>query len=183
MAALEGLMQQRLEHLFDVDAKHFWDVFLFDDDYLQGLYRHLKLKIEHKQLTRQGSGDELVVRRELHLTPDRNLPVALAKLLRGATLVKEYGVFDGRKQQLDIKIELPVIGRLVDFTATYTSEGESEVGFKRVWQAECRARIPLVGRQVERYLLGETQSSLAQAYAFTRTWLREHASRSERETA
>lgn len=165
-------MEQRLEHRFDVSAERFWRTYLLDEAYGRALYDHLRLKIAHKAVRQQGEGPDLVISRELHLLPDRDVPSALAKLLKGATLVKEQGHFDARARRFEVNVELPVIGRLVDFTGRYSwSDGLSE-GFVRVWEGHCVARVPLVGRALERYFLGEVETSLAEAHAFTNSWFR-----------
>lgn len=169
-------MDHRLDHTFEVSPEHFWRTFLLDEGYERALYEHLRLKIEHKTVRQQGEGQQLIVEREVHLRPERELPVALAKLIRGATLVKERGRFDARAGKLEIEVDLPVIGRLVDFTGCYTWQETGAEVFRRTWQGHCIAKVPLVGRSLERYLLGEIEQSLARAYEFTVRWLAEHPS-------
>jgi hypothetical protein len=164
-------MENRLEHDFDSAAEAFWKMFLLDEAFEKALYQHLRLEVVHKTLTYEGEGTNLLVRREMHLNPERDIPVALAKLLRGATLVKERGEFDAAAGHFDIDVELPVIGRFVNFTGRYTWTPTGENAFRRTWEGKCRARVPLVGRQVERYLLNEVEASLTKAYQFTQSWL------------
>jgi len=164
-------MQQRLEHTFGVDPKRFWQIFLFDERYERDLYDHLELTIEHKSLTREGEGPDLRATREIHLTPDRNIPGVLKRLIRGTTLVKERGYFDAGARRMEIQVELPVIGPLVSFGGVYSWPPGNDSPFTRTWEAYCTTKIPLVGHQVERYLLGEVEESQRKAYEFTRHWL------------
>ncbi|MBK6847847.1 MAG: DUF2505 domain-containing protein [Proteobacteria bacterium] len=164
-------MDLHLEHTFAAAPQRFWSVVLLDPEYQDALYRQLRLHIEHCVIEHEGSGDELRVRRELHLTPDRELPAALRKLVRGTALVKERALFDARAGKMTIEIELPVIGAWVDFHGVYTWREQGPAQLQRNWEAHCHARLPLIGRQIETYLLAEMASSFEQAYRFTCDWL------------
>lgn len=168
-------MDLHLEHTFAASSERFWSVVLLDPAYQDALYRELRLKIEHCAIEREEGAGGLRLRRELHLTPDRELPGALRKLVRGAALVKERASFDAQAGRMTIEIELPVIGPWVDFRGTYTWRMVGPGQLQRDWDAHCRARIPLVGRQIEAYLLGEMRASFEQGYRFTCDWLAQHA--------
>lgn len=168
-------MDLHLEHTFAADAEHFWSVVLLDPAYRDALYRRLRLQIEHCSIDTQGSGSALQLRRELHLTPQRELPSALRQLVRGAALVKERANFDARAAKMTIEIELPVIGAWVDFRGVYTWRMQGPAQLQRCWDAQCHARLPLVGRQIEGYLLGEMRASFEEAYRFTCEWLAQPA--------
>ena len=45
----------------------------------------------------------------------------------------------------------------------------------RVWDGVCKVKIPLVGGQVEKYLVSEIQESYRKATEYTRTFLAENA--------
>lgn len=167
-------MQQHLEHELGVGADTFWETFLLDETFERDLYEHLKLRVEHKQLEREGSGSDLVIRREMHVVPDRQVPAALTRLLRGATMVKEKGVFQARERRMDIEVELPVIGRITEFNGRYSWGPAEPQRMVRAWDAVCRVRVPLVGSQIEKYLLGEVAHSLQQAHEFCKTWFASH---------
>ncbi|MBK8482694.1 MAG: DUF2505 domain-containing protein [Proteobacteria bacterium] len=168
-------MDLHIEHTFAASAERFWSMVLLDPDYQDALYRALRLKIEHCAIEREDGEGGLRLRRELHLTPDRELPSALRKLVRGAALVKERASFDAQAGRMTIEIELPVIGAWVDFRGTYTWRMVGPARLQRDWDARCRARLPLVGRQIETYLLGEMRTSFEQGYRFTCDWLARHS--------
>jgi len=159
---------------FDADPHRFWRVTLLDTDYLAGLYEHLSLKIEHKELFREGSGDDLVVRRTLRYVAERKKPGVLDKLMRGANLVTEHADFDARAGRLISTVELPVIGSRVDFGGRYTWQPLDGGRMRRVYLGWCDAGIPLVGRKVEQFLLQETRDSFDQVHDFTRRFLDDH---------
>lgn len=170
------MLEHRVEHRLDVAADRYWELFLFDEAFRRALYDHLALKIEYLDVTRLGDEPSDPVRRELHIVPDRQIPGALAALVRGMSLVKERSRYDPRQKTLEVAVELPVIGKLVDFSGRYSSRELSGSSFVRVWEGRCRARLPLVGRQIERYLLRELERSFELNVAFTRRWLAQRRS-------
>lgn len=167
-------MRQTIEHVFDTSPERLWEVFFFDDDFARGLYERMKLRVDHRELQREGQGETLIVRRKLHIVPDREVPGVLKKLLSGASTVKETGEFNAALRRYSVKIEVPVIGSMVDYGGEYTWETLPSGQTRRVWTGRCEARIPLISAKVEKYLLGEIEQSMADNYAYTKQWLREH---------
>lgn len=160
---------------FDAGPERFWRVTLLDEDYLQGLYEFLSLKIEHKEIVSEGEGDDLVVRRTLHYVAERRKPGVLDKLMRGANLVKEHADFDARAGRLISTVELPVIGPRVDFGGRYSWQPlDGGRRMRRDYVGWCDVGIPLVGRKVQKFLVEETRQSFDQVYDFTRRFLAEH---------
>lgn len=167
-------MELTVEQTFAADALRFWQVTLLDEDYQRGLYQHLALKIEHRELVSEGQGEDLRVRRTLHYVAQRNTPALLKKVLGGTNLVKEHTDFDARAGRMVNTVELPVIGSRVDFGGHYRWESLPGERLHRVYQGWCKARIPLVGRKLETFLLEETRRSFDQVHEFTHRWLAEH---------
>lgn len=159
---------------FDVDPETFWRVTLLDEDYLEGLYAHLSLRLQDRELHHEGEGADLVVRRTLRYVADRRQPGVLDKLMRGANLVTEHADFDARAGQLISRVELPVIGNRVDFGGRYTWQAlDQQRRMRRVYGGWCDVAIPFVGRKVEKFLLAETEESFGQVYDFTSRFLKE----------
>ncbi|MCC6748137.1 MAG: DUF2505 family protein [Deltaproteobacteria bacterium] len=169
-------MEHRIEHLFDVPEDRLWQVFLFDEEYNDGLYRHLKLKVEGRQLEREGEGESLVVRRTVEMVPDRQIPSVLKAIIRGATLVREEGHFKARERRFEIALVVPIFGNRVDYGGCFLWEPvEGGRKTRRIWEGYCRARIPLAGGALERYLLGEMERGLALACEFATGYFATHA--------
>lgn len=167
-------MKRDLEQTFAVEPQRFFRVILLDEDYLQGLYQHLALKIEQVELTSEGSGPDLKVRRALTYQAERQLPGVLSKLLRGSTRIKEQAHFDARAETFVTTVELPVIGSRVEFGGHYTWQTLDGGRLRRTYHCRCDARLPLVGGKVERLLLEETERSYDQVTTFTADWLAAH---------
>ncbi len=156
---------------FDVDPETFWRVTLLDEDYLEGLYAHLSLRLQDRQLHHEGEGAELKVRRTLRYIANRSQPGVLDKLMRGAKLVTEHADYDARAGRLISTVELPVIGPRVDFGGRYTWQALDGDRMRRVYTGWCDAGIPLVGRKVEKFLVQETEQSFGEVYDFTARFL------------
>lgn len=167
-------VKHTIEHVFDTSPERLWEVFFFDETYGRGLYERLRLRVARSELQREGEGEALIVRRKLHLNPERELPATLRRLLQGTSTVKETGEFNAALGRYSVTIELPVIGNLVDYGGEYTWETLPSGQVRRIWRGRCDARIPLVGGRLEAYLLGEIEKSLAENFAYTREYLRAH---------
>lgn len=167
-------MEQRIEHIFETTPARFWNTFLLDEAFRKAVYAHMNLKIARLELQHDGDGDALSVQRTIEIVPERNAPAFLQKLLAGASLVKEVGIYDAQKQEMTVSIELPVIGKRVEFGGRYTWEVLGENRFKRIWVGYCNARIPLLGKKLESYLLDEVQQTLDQVHGFISEWLAQH---------
>lgn len=173
-AAYTAGVRHTIEHVFDTSPERLWEVFFFDEAYARGLNERMRLRVEHRELQHEGRGDTLIVRRKLHIVPDRELPPVLRRLFSGASTVKESGEFNAALRRYSVKIELPVIGAMVDYGGDYTWETLPSGQVRRVWNGRCEARIPLVGGKLEAYLIGELERSLADGALYTRQYLREH---------
>lgn len=167
-------VKQTIEHVFDTTPERLWDVFFFDEEYARGLYARMKLRVVAREIQHEGRGETLIVRRKLTIAAERELPGALKRLLGDATTVRETGEFNAALRRYSVKIELPVIGALVDLGGDYGWETLPSGQVRRIWNGRCDARIPLVGGKAEGYLLGEIERSLAENVAYTRQYLREH---------
>lgn len=177
-------MRHTIEHVFDTSPERLWEVFFFDEAYARGLYERLRLRVERRDLQHEGSGDTLIVRRKLVIVPERELPPALRRLMAGAasygvtraTAVTETSEFNAALRRYSVRIDLPMIGAMVDYGGDYTWESLPSGQLRRVWTGRCEARIPLVSAKIEQFLLGEVERSLADGAVYTRQYLREHAS-------
>lgn len=167
-------MLHTIEHVFEASAERLWQVVFFDDAYARGLAERLRVRVDDSELHHEGAGRTLLVRRRVRMTPQRELPALFGRLFGPDRSVTESGDFSAERRRYSVRVELPALRGKVRCAGEYTWDTLPGGELQRVWQGRCEARIPLVGAAVERYLLGEIENSLAEAYAFTRRWLREH---------
>lgn len=167
-------MLHTIEHVFEVSAERLWQTVFFDDEHARGLAARLRVRIDDSELHHEGAGPTLVVRRRVRLTPAREVPTPLALLIGGGKQVIESGDFSAERRRYTVKIEIPVRRGAIACTGEYTWDTLPGGELRRVWQGRCEVTIPFVGAAVERYLLAEIENALAETYAFTRRWLREH---------
>jgi hypothetical protein len=167
-------VKHTLEHVLDTSPERLWEVFFFDEAYAQGLQERLRLRVVRRELQHEGSGATRIVRRTLHMAPERELPAVLRRLVGEGSVVKETGEFNAALRRYSVDIALPVIGDLVRYGGEYTWDTLPSGQLRRIWSGRCEAKIPLVGGKIEAFLLAELERSLATAYAYTREYLRAH---------
>jgi len=168
-------MLHTIEHRFEVPAERLWRVFFFDDEFGRALAERLRVRVSDNELQHEGAGPTLLVYRRRSLTPTRELPAALDRLIGKHRTIVESGDFSAQHRRYSVKLELPRIGSRVRCEGEYTWDALPGGGLRRVWQGRCEARIPVFGPAIERYVLAEVANSLAETYTFTGRWLREHA--------
>lgn len=176
-------MKHTIEHVFDASAERVWDLFFFDEDYGRALQERLRLRLSGLELQHEGAGPTLIVRRRVRLTPQRELPPALRRLLGDRVTLQESGDFNAERRRYSVKIELSALAGLIDCGGEYTWDTLPGGALRRVWDGHCDAKIPLVGARLERHVLGEIEASLAELYALTCRWLREHPAASRADAA
>ena len=162
------------ERVFDVSARDLWNAAFFVDDYVKGIYAAIDVEITPIEFDTQGEWPNLSVVRKQVIEPERNIPVALHKLVRGATRVREEAIFDGANKSFQVRMHLPVIGKRVDFHYRYTWEELSPTKTKMIWHGEVDARLPLLKKRAESFLIGDLEKSVLAAGDFTEKWFQEH---------
>ena len=166
------MREHNLDYTFPIAPRAFWQLFLLDDDFRAAFYEHLALDLEHLDIKTHGEGDDLVIERDIEMTPHRDLPGFLKKALSGASKVRERGRYSARERKYEVEIVLPVIGRRVDFRGVYTW-ADSDHETRRTWRATCNARIPLFGGKLESFLLGQVEDSHQRGALFTERYIKE----------
>jgi hypothetical protein len=165
-------MEQHLQHEFpSIEADDFWQMYFLDEQYGQALHRHLALRLEKSEIETRGEGDTLHIVRKTEMVPDRNIPVVIDKVLKGARVVKECSTYDAKTKTMTLTVGIPTIGRLIDYGGQYRWTDRAGGGFVRTWKGYCNAKIPLVGRKFERFLLDEMEKGLQNAFEFTVEYL------------
>ncbi|MCX4247505.1 DUF2505 domain-containing protein [Paraliomyxa miuraensis] len=166
-------MEYRIEDDFDVSAERYWEIF-FSDDYNEGLWPALDIKRELLKFDRQGEGAALRIHREQRLTPQREVPAFVKKLVSGAITYVEKNEFVAADSVMKT-ITIPGFAAdRITTTGTYRLVPKGPGRCSRVWEGVCECRIPLLGGKVEKHLIDEVRESYRRATVFTRTWIAEH---------
>lgn len=167
-------MRSTLEQVFDVPAERLWALYFFDEAHGRALSEHLGLRVLDDQLQHEGAGPRLIVRRQLRVVSQRELPAALMRLVGGELVMQETGEFNAERRRYSVTIELPLVGGLIECGSDFTWESRPDGQLRRLWDGWCTAKIPLIGERIERAILGELESTITRSHAFTSRWLLEH---------
>ncbi|MCA9520832.1 MAG: DUF2505 family protein [Myxococcales bacterium] len=165
------MKRQRIEHQFAMSASAFWEMFFFDQTYFDGLYNYLELNIEDVKQSHSGTAETLQVERTVQMSPRREMPALMSKLLKGVKTVTEIGRFSAADGRLEISVRLPVIASRVDYGGIYTWREPSPNQLLRVWDGHCDARIPMLGGKLESFLLGEIERDFGRVQRFTQDYI------------
>jgi hypothetical protein len=166
-------MEYRIEDDFDVSAERYWEVF-FSEDYNAALFPALDIDWQLISLDRQGEGKDLVIRRKQRLTPRREVPAIVAKFVKGAITYVEDNVYTAAKSSMTTVTTPNFAADRIDNHGTYRIEALGPAKCRRIWEAVCVCKVPLVGGKVEKILVEEVRESYRRATAFTRDWHARH---------
>jgi hypothetical protein len=166
-------MEYRIEDDFDVTADRYWEVF-FSEEYTSAMWPALDIKCEQLSFERTGEGSSLVIVRKQKLTPQRDVPKIIEKFVRGAISYVEENVFRASEQAMTTVTTPNFAADRIDNHGTYRLEAIGEGRVRRIWDAVCVCKIPLLGGKVEKILVDEVRESYRRATEFTRRWHAEH---------
>jgi hypothetical protein len=163
-----------IEDDFETTVERYWEMF-FDEAYNTALFKHLKITRVVEEVTREGEGEELIMRRRLLLTPQREVPKLMKKIAKGAIQYREHNVFTQRTQTLTVRIEPSFMADKFVSTGRYLVSALDSTRVRRTFHGEISCRVPLLGGRIEKHIHGEVVDSYRATTEFTRAWLREHA--------
>jgi hypothetical protein len=166
-------MKYTIEDTFDVSTRRYWEVF-FDEAYNAALWATLNAKHELLELDRKGEGDDLVIHRRSRLTPQREVPGFLQRIIKGAISYVEENHFVARENKMDTRTISSFMSDKIDNHGVYRLESLGPDKVKRIWEGVCECRVALIGGRVEKYLVDEIRESYRKATEFTRKWHAEH---------
>lgn len=166
-------MKYVIEDDFDVSVDHYWDVF-FSDEYNEALWPVLKVDRIVQKLDKTGEGADLIIHREAELTPHRQPPRALQKLINTTIKYVEVNHYTAGKSEMTTVITPNFMADRITNEGTYRVVAAGDGRCKRIWQGTCIAKIPLLGGKVEDFLVGEVTDTYKTATAFTRKWFSDH---------
>lgn len=164
------MLTSKKERVFAVPAQDIWTAAFFVEEYCLGIYEAIAATVELVTQKASGEWPALMVTREQIIEPDRTIPAALHKLVRGATRVRERAEFNGVEGWFRVSMQLPVIGKLVDFNYEYRWIDLPDRSTKMLWRGECNARLPLLKKRAESFLIDDLTKSVVKAGDFTENW-------------
>jgi hypothetical protein len=167
------MIEYEIRDEFATTPDKYWDMF-FSDAYNDALWKHLDIEREVLEFERTGEGQDEVIRRVQRLTPRRDIPSALRRLVSDAIAYEERNVWRRKDNCMEV-ITIPNFFS-DKFTAkgTYVLEPRGGDKLERIWKASCACRVPLVGGKVEKHVVEEVKRSYKATTIFTRKWIAEH---------
>lgn len=166
-------MEYRIEDTFDVSVERYWEMF-FSEPYNAALWPALDIGWELLKFERRGEGSQLRIVREQRLTPRREVPKLIAKLVSGAITYLEKNEFVAADNAMKTVTIPGFAAERINTVGTYRLEPLGEDKCKRVWDGVCECRIPLIGGKIEKLLVEEVRESYRRTTEFTRKWIAEH---------
>lgn len=166
-------MRYTISDDFDTSLEHYWQVF-FDDAYNAELYKRLRVGREVLEVQKEGEGENLVIRRKVKLSPQREVPALVAKFVKGAITYTEQGVFTARTNTLEVVTIPGFMADQLTTRGTYKVQSLGPNKCRRTWDGEISCKIPLLGGKVEKHIVEEVTQSYRDTTEFTRKWLVDH---------
>lgn len=166
-------MKYTIADEFETTPQRYWEVF-FDEEYNRRLFEALKIGREVLEDRREGEGDALEIRRKLRLTPQREVPAALQRFVKGAIAYVEDNHFRARTNAMEVVTTPSMLADSIVTRGTYRLEVAGPRRVRRIWDGEVSVKIPLVGGKAEKMLVDEVTASYKATTDFTRRWLAEH---------
>ncbi len=167
-------MEYTIRDTFEVSAERYWDIF-FSDDYNAGLWPAIAVDWKPLKFEREGEGRSLKIVREQELTPHRQAPKAIQKLVKGTITYVEKNRFDAASNAMNTVTVPNFMADRIDNHGVYRLQDAGAGKVERIWEGVCKAKIPLLGGQIEKYLVSEIKESYRKATEYTHRYLAEHA--------
>ncbi len=158
---------------FPTTPEKYWEMF-FSEAYNEALWNHLDIQREVIEFKREGEGDSEVIRRVQKLTPRRDVPSALRKLVRDAISYEERNVWRRKDNAMEVVTTPNFFADKFTAKGVYRLEPIGADKLRRIWKASCECRVPLVGGKVEQHVVDEVKRSYQATTIFTRDWIKKH---------
>ena len=158
---------------FATTPDKYWDMF-FSDEYNGALWKALDIEREVIEFKRTGEGENEEIHRVQRLTPKRDVPSALRKLVKDAISYEERNVWRRRDNLMEVVTIPNFFADKFTTRGTYKLVALGDDKLKRIWKASCECRVALVGGKVEKFVVEEVQRSYRATTIFTRKWIAEH---------
>ena len=164
------MIEYEIRDPFATTPDKYWDMF-FSDAYNAALWKHLDIEREVLEFERKGEGPDETIRRVQRLTPKRDVPSALRKLVKDAIQYEERNTWR-RGDNLMHVVTIPNF-----FADKFTTKGTYQLRalgdgkLERIWKASCECRVALVGGKVEKHVVEEVKRSYQATTIFTRKYI------------
>jgi len=158
---------------FPTTPDKYWEMF-FSDAYNAALWQHLDIEREVITFRREGEGASEVIHRTQKLTPKRDVPSALRRLVKDAISYEERNVWRRASNSMEVVTIPNFFADKFTATGVYRLEAVGDDRLKRIWTAKTECRVPLVGGKVESHIVEEVKRSYQATTIFTRKWIAEH---------
>jgi len=156
-------------HDLPCSVETFWELF-FDEAYNAAVDRELDLA-ENQVLAREDDGD--IVRMTVRVAPRREIPAAVRKVLRSATLAyTEHREIDLAASRLAWRVTHEAVGpRRLICDGDLRVEPLGPDHCRRILGGAIQVRIPVVGRFIEKAIASDVVRCYDVAAAFLPRWL------------
>ncbi len=155
---------------FPTTPDAYWDMF-FSDAYNEALWRELDIEREILEFRREGEGAGEVIHRTQLLTPKRDVPAALRRVVKGAISYEERNLWRRRDNSMEVTTTPSFFAEKFKAKGIYRLEPVGTDRLRRIWTASCECRVPLIGGKVEKLVVDEVERSYRSTTKFTRDWL------------
>jgi len=166
-------MEYTIEDTFDVSAAVFWDVF-FSEAFNAALWPVLNIDWQLLRFESAGEGPSRTIHREARLTPKREVPRMLRSLVDSSISYVEKNDFQAATSAMKTVVVPSFMADRIDNRGVFRLEILGPTQVKRVWEGQCTAKVPLLGKRVEEFLVEQIRESYEKTTAFMRKWFAEH---------
>ncbi|HVI03941.1 MAG TPA: DUF2505 domain-containing protein [Enhygromyxa sp.] len=167
------MIEYEIADEFPTNPDKYWDMF-FSDAYNEALWKHLDIEREVIEFRREGEGASEVIHRVQRLTPKRDVPSALRKLVKDAISYEERNVWRRATNAMDVVTIPNFFADKFIAKGVYKLEPLGDDKLRRVWKASCECKVPLVGGKVENFIGNQLVDLLIAEQRFTTAWIQDN---------
>ena len=166
---LEDKVKLSVRHIFNCSMDTFWAMF-WEPSYSELLEKETGVKREMLWLREEGAVKIYRVR----FTPDKELPSAVARVTGSKKLIYEQeNRMNTDTNTLDWQVFPAVAKDKVTAKGTMIMR-EVPGGVERNVEGDISVRVPMIGKRIEKLILGSVATSYERAADITHKWLAEN---------
>jgi hypothetical protein len=163
-------MRTRIENVFHITPRTFWDVLFFDDEYNSRLYR--ELGFVSSNVTSMQTLPDGRIQRALRAEPPLNIPELLKKRIAGRLFYEEQGTFDGKAQRWEFTSTSNVAPESTRIGGSITSKPHPE-GMLHIVELDLHVSALGLGGMIEKLIEKNTRDSYKVTTRFTNAFAAE----------
>jgi hypothetical protein len=168
--AEDSTMKFNITHTFECTPETFWEVF-FSEEYQKDMYSGLGIK---ERTILKCEEDDQQIRRQIKIMPERDLPGALKRVIKGDLGYIEHNVFYKGKNSMDVRIEPTLMAERFAMSGVFRVVPLGEKRVRRDFTGTIEVSVPLLGGQIEKLVMADVQKSYEQAAQITNRWVAKH---------